>query len=161
MFAEPCDFNADGYCNAIDIDRIWSALGTENDRLNLDPTTPDISHEDLIAWLADAGVENTNAPYAVGDVDLDGNVNAADLNVLALNWQRAGNVGWADGDLNSDNKVDVADLNELAANWRYGAEAAASTVPEPTTFFMLVHVIISVFLIQRILFGQHLFVVRN
>lgn len=62
-----------------------------------------------------------------GDANLDGTVDALDLNALALSWR--GEAGWHGGDFTADGLVDAADLNLLAVNWRH---AAASPVPEPS-----------------------------
>jgi len=51
-----------------------------------------------------------------GDANLDGLVDASDLNVLGLNWLTSGN-GWADGDFNGDGLVDSSDLNDIVLNW--------------------------------------------
>jgi hypothetical protein len=54
-----------------------------------------------------------------GDANLDGQVNVADLGMLASNWQRAGR-NWSDGDFDYSSSVDVADLGLLASNWQAG-----------------------------------------
>ena len=58
----------------------------------------------------------TTAP---GDANLDFQVDARDLNTVALNWQQAGD-GWGAGDFNQDGFVDAGDLNLLALNWQSG-----------------------------------------
>ena len=81
---------------------------------------------DLRIW-----VENLAGTW-FGDANLDGSVNATDLNALALSW-RTNTTSWAHGDFTADGKVDAADLNALALNWRRGVVAAPSVaaVPEP------------------------------
>ena len=56
-----------------------------------------------------------------GDVGGDGRVDAADLNALALDWQKM-DVGLGGADFNGDGKVDAADLNALAINWQTSIE---------------------------------------
>ena len=51
-----------------------------------------------------------------GDANLDGSVNAADMNVIGLNWQDFVD-SWGQGDLNGDGFVDAVDLNLLGMNW--------------------------------------------
>ncbi len=71
-------------------------------------------------------------PGIPGDANLDGRVDAADLNILGLNW-RGTDKTWAEGDFTRDGNVDAADLNELALNWRSGVAAqalAAKGAPE-------------------------------
>jgi hypothetical protein len=57
------------------------------------------------------------ATALAGDANLDGEVNIADLGILAANWQQ-GNMNWLAADFNGDGVVDVADLGILAANWQ-------------------------------------------
>ena len=84
----------------------------------------------------------TTAP---GDANLDFKVDAADLNTLALNWQKSIR-GWGKADFNNDGVVNAVDLNLLALNWQRGvaqpttlsfddafAQALAAAVPEPGT----------------------------
>ena len=83
-------------------------------------------------WLVDAGTkENRGIPYVLGDSDLDGDVDAADLNMVGVNWQRADAASWAQADFNGDKVVDAADLNSLAINWLSGVLGSAAAVPEP------------------------------
>lgn len=60
-----------------------------------------------------------------GDANGDGRVDAADLNMLALNW-RSTDKTWALGDFTGDGLVNAADLNLLALNWQSGVEAQAA-----------------------------------
>jgi hypothetical protein len=87
--------------------------------LSRDGTVDDV---DLARWLSEAAFHNgfTEA-YLPGDANLDGFVNAADLNALALNWRNSVS-GWSVGDFNADSHVDAADLNLLALNWRRSSQ---------------------------------------
>ena len=68
----------------------------------------------------------------MGDANLDGRVDAQDLNVLGINWRRTGDcLRWSNGDFNSDRFVDAADLNVVGINWRKGVAAAARTPRAP------------------------------
>lgn len=69
-----------------------------------------------------------------GDANLDGQVTAADLNALAINWQSEGK--WESGDFDASGFVDAVDLNLLAMNWQN--QPAAAPVPEPTSLWHLV-----------------------
>jgi hypothetical protein len=86
----------------------------------------------------------------LGDSDLDGDVDVADLGKLATSWQSA-NV-WSGGDFDYNGAVDVNDLGKLATNWQAGvgnplgpslAEAlaavglASAAVPEPAGLGLL------------------------
>ena len=83
--------------------------------------------------------------YMVGDANKDGVVDISDLTVLSANWEDASeDKTWEQGDFDGDKYVDISDLTVLSGNWTPGgssfAEALASigTVPEPTTFAMLI-----------------------
>lgn len=80
----------------------------------------------------------------LGDTDLNGQVDVADLGALATKWQQTGT--WIDGDFDYNGTIDVNDLGLLATNWQDGvgnplgpslAEALAGlglpqvSVPEP------------------------------
>jgi hypothetical protein len=70
-----------------------------------------------------------------GDVNGDGRVDVADLNIVGINWQM-GDKTRAEGDVTGDGLVNVADLNIVGINWQTGVAAAAS-VPEPGTCSLL------------------------
>jgi hypothetical protein len=53
----------------------------------------------------------------LGDANLDGICNYADLNVLGVHWLQSGIETWADGDLNGDGVVDAEDMNLISINW--------------------------------------------
>lgn len=136
FFAQPCDFNSDGFCDQQDLDRLSAAAGTTDASLNLDNSEPPlITEADIEAW------HNLSDPIP-GDTDYDGDVDSADLNNLAGNWQINANprngllklTSWEGGDLNVDGHVDAADLNLLGQNWLRGVEPAGAPVPEPTGF---------------------------
>lgn len=68
-----------------------------------------------------------------GDVNDDGSVNSADLDVVRGNWGQTvppGDSG--QGDLSGDGIVNSADLDIIRANWG----AVLSAVPEPSTLFL-------------------------
>lgn len=88
-----------------------------------------------------AGDRVTVTVARLGDANLDGSVDALDLDRLRLAWLADGQ-GWATGDLNGDGTVDAADLQYLADNWDAGPlsaqqvsalAASFNVVPEPTT----------------------------
>lgn len=57
---------------------------------------------------------------SAGDVNLDENVDARDLNQIGRFWGWQDDVNWRRGDLTGDGRVDSADLNQLALNWKRG-----------------------------------------
>ena len=76
-----------------------------------------------------------------GDANNDGKVDGSDVTILAGNWQYGvtgtANATWQMGDFNGDGKIDGSDVTILAGNWQYGVEVMLNTVPEPSTFALL------------------------
>ena len=69
---------------------------------------------------------------------MNGVVDAADLNAMALNWRQDVAL-WSGGDFTADGVVDSADLNALALNWRHSIPMASSftaPVPEPSALLL-------------------------
>ena len=130
-----CDLDESGSCGVDDVDLLLGALGTEDAIFDLDGSAGPIDRDDLFIWLISAGNELVGHPLAVGDTNLDGRVDAADLNTIALNWQAMDAESWAQGDFNGDGDVDAGDLNSLALNWQSGVDlGAGAPVPEPSAF---------------------------
>jgi uncharacterized lipoprotein YddW (UPF0748 family) len=61
----------------------------------------------------------------LGDANLDGRVDIADLGILAANWQQSGRF-WHHGDFSYTGTVDIADLGILAGNWQAGVSGGSS-----------------------------------
>lgn len=55
-----------------------------------------------------------------GDANLEGQVNVADLGILATNYGPTSGATWATGDFNGDGQVNVSDLGLLATNYGLG-----------------------------------------
>lgn len=128
----PGDFNADKLLSVEDVDLLTAEINAESPRLwfdvNGDGTT---NSDDREFWITD--LKET----FIGDANLDGHVDATDLNALALSWRVDDVTSWGNGDFNGDGSVNATDLNALALNWRSeGASAAA--VPEPSSGSLLV-----------------------
>jgi autotransporter-associated beta strand protein len=72
-----------------------------------------------LGWIDDTANSQVIVGYTYyGDLNLDGQVDVADLGTLATNWQSSGN--WGQGDFTYDGVINVADLGELATNWQQG-----------------------------------------
>jgi PEP-CTERM motif len=75
----------------------------------------------------------------VGDLDGDGFVGIADLNIVLGNWNQT--VAPGDpllGDPTGDGFVGIEDLNEVLGNWNAGTPPPpGAAVPEPTTLMLL------------------------
>ena len=129
------DFDADGDVDGGDVDSLVGEIvaGTNTDRFDL-TGNGFVNRADLDRWLADAATANGFAArYLLGDADLDGSVNASDLDALGQNWLGHPNT-WQLGDFNADGTVNAGDLNEIGQNWLASIPVAASpeSVPEPS-----------------------------
>ena len=140
-----CDFNGDEFCDTADIDLMFAAgdlaagLAVPPADAVLDLNADGVVNTlDIDQWLSSAATENgLAAPYLKGDANLDGIVDASDLNALALSWQGSEKV-WSDGDFTGEGTANAADLNLLGINWRQSIPmAAAASVPEPTGLTLL------------------------
>ena len=118
------DVDIDGNVAATDIDTLFANLGSTDPLYDLD--------EDGDADSADVDrLVGTYLDTFYGDANLDGRVDAADLNQVGINWQSS-DADWAKGDFTGDRNVNAADLNVLGLNWQNGVAAATAAVPEPT-----------------------------
>lgn len=119
------DLNGDSYVDQSDIDALHRAINS--DAMDLFYDLDDNMKVDAsdVAFL----VENILGTV-VGDANLDGNVDALDLNVLGVNWQRADGTGWSTGDFNGDGVVEEVDLNQIDRHW--GRVGMAWRAPLPT-----------------------------
>ncbi|GAB4111815.1 MAG: hypothetical protein Kow00105_20360 [Phycisphaeraceae bacterium] len=99
---------------------------------SVDPqSTDDImyGHTSIIAIAVD-----TIARVSVldGDLDGDGFVGIADLNIVLGNWNQTVAAGdWLSGDPSGDGFVGIEDLNTVLGNWNAGTPPADLPVPEP------------------------------
>ena len=135
-----CDFDADGDCDTADVDSLTSVgnlvVGVvEGFDAQFDLTADSqVNGSDLSEWLRLAGEKNGFAgPLLPGDANLDGTVNATDLNLAGINWLRGAQ--WSGGDFNGDGQVNASDLNLLGVNWLQTvppATAIPAAVPEPS-----------------------------
>jgi hypothetical protein len=135
------DFNNDSNVDILDIDSLVGEIvaGT-NDAVFDFSGEGTVDDADLTQWLSEAATHNGfSEAYLHGDSNLDGSVDATDLNNLALNW-RKDVARWSAGDFKPDGVVDSGDLNELALNWHQAistASTANSPVPEPSALFLM------------------------
>jgi predicted outer membrane repeat protein len=126
----PVDFNDDGQLDCADVDALVDAIVKANNPPAFDFTGDDIVNQgDLDVWLSLAGLENlpSHVAHVPGDVNLDGMVDAIDLNLVGLNWLQDV-TGWCSGDLTSDGVVDARDLNKLGLNWLQDVSSEAVAV---------------------------------
>jgi hypothetical protein len=138
------DFSGDGNVDVLDVDSLVGEIvsGTNGGIFDLTGEGT-VDESDLAEWLSAAATHNGfSEAYLHGDSNLDGSVDATDLNNLALNWRKDEDVAlWSAGDFKPNGVVDSGDLNELALNWRQAirtASTANSPVPEPSASFLMV-----------------------
>jgi hypothetical protein len=90
------------------------------------PETQQLVHEiiwDVVSHHADTGV-------VAGDLDGDGFVGIADLNVVLGLWNQTVPIT-TPADVNGDGFIGIEDLNEVLGNWNAGTPPV--TTPEPAT----------------------------
>jgi autotransporter-associated beta strand protein len=139
---------------------------------NLAPNVPTVitSDANLAMGYGDAGSGNYEIRATLlGDSDLDGRVNVADLANLAGNFGKTAGQIWISGDFDYNGNVNVADLADLAGNFGKSlgvgsdagsASAAASpaaaaavasgaAVPEPASFGVLGGFVSAALLLRR------------
>ena len=133
------DFDGDGAVDSSDIDLLMNGIADGANAISFDLNGDGaVDDGDRDAWLVQASIKNGfAAPLLVGDSNLDGVVNASDLNTMALNWRQDVN-DWTSGNFTGAS-VDAADLNALALNWRRSnamASSATPAVPEPSAWLL-------------------------
>ena len=150
-----CDFNFDQLCDAVDLDNLGTDIiaGTNAPEFDLNSDgVVDLTDQDI--WKDLAATANGFAePYLDGDANLDGVVNAADLNVVGTNWLSNSNVNpWTHGDSNADGSTNASDLNLLGISWHKQVASAASegrAVPEPSAAILLLSAALASLLVRR------------
>lgn len=75
----------------------------------------------------------TGAPQIDGDLDGDGFVGIADLNIVLGAWNQAVPPGNPLADPSGDGFVGISDLNIVLGNWNAGVPPVSNLVPEPGT----------------------------
>ena len=110
----PCDFDSNGNCSVSDLNvLLYEGFASQDPKFDLDGSaTVDLGDRD--AFFRQVG----SLP---GDLNFDGIVDAADLNMLGVNWLN--NVSsYANGDVNGDGRIDASDLNEVGLWWQKTAD---------------------------------------
>ena len=136
-----CDFDRDDACTIVDLDGLVGEIVSGTNALVFDLNSDgQVDIGDLSQWLSDAASWNgLGVAYQIGDANLDGAVDAIDLNRLAIHWQQT-EPSWSGGDFNADGIVGARDLNQMALNWQQAivlAAARSEPVPEPSAIFLV------------------------
>ena len=127
------DFDFDGDVDADDIDLLCAAVRAASTDPVFDLDNDGDLDEDDFVTMVETCVETTvGRGSAVGDFNLDGEINITDLQLMKASFGLTG-VGFADGNANCDLVVDVTDLQVLKANFGF----VAGAVPEPATLTLL------------------------
>ena len=132
-FPNSFDLNSDGEYDVHDLDLLTTGIHSATDFSEYDLNGDGIlSESDVAIWRKVAATRNGfPRPYPIGDLNLDGQVNASDLSRLGVNWQRS-IPGWSNGDLVFDGEINLLDLNELGQHWLEAVPHSSTTaVPEP------------------------------
>ncbi len=127
-----CDFSGSGHCDIADLDLLlYEGISTQSVVFDLN-NDDGVDIADRNEWLHLVGT-------VPGDANLDGMVDASDLNSLGTNWRRTDATSAAQGDFNGDGDVDATDLNDVGNYWQFGVPAAAAqaAVPEPSSLGLL------------------------
>ena len=154
FFAEPfgvCDFDGDGLCDASDVDALVTEIAMGGSQSSFDLNSDGVvDRGDLTDWRRNAATQNgLDEPYLLGDANLDGIVDAADLNRLALNWNQDV-TGWSAGDFTADGTIGPADLNVVGLNWQQSnLPPQPSAVPEPRAKTLTLVVLLACFTKRR------------
>ena len=113
------DFDGNSSMDAADADALALAIVLGENNPDFDLTSDRVVNEqDLDRWRVLAGAANlsSGSAYPRGDANLDGRVNAMDLNVVGAHWLQR-DTSFSGGDLNADGIVDVIDLNRVGSRW--------------------------------------------
>ena len=118
------DYDGDGVVGCRDIallqDSVRDGRGDLDFDVNGDTT---IDQADVVAWID--GI----ARSLPGDANLDGIVDAMDLNQIGVNWRKQDtDLHWCDGNFNRDTIIDAVDLNTLAVHWQQTRLARVTAV---------------------------------
>ena len=104
-----------------------------------------LTEQEILDIFGGADILGGGGPSQPGDLDGDGFVNSADLDMVRGNWGSTVEPN-SNGDADGDGFVSSADLDIVRANWGAGPAAA---VPEPATLAMLFGAIAGLSLIRR------------
>lgn len=141
---EACDLNADGACDAVDIDGFQAYLSNDRPFFLRNNSAYDLNSDDEID-AADLRQLLDLMDVVPGDTDLDGFVDMADFLTLSAHFGEEG--GWESGDFNSSGRVDFRDFLYLSSN--FGAITIPVAVPEPAQDLFLLFVAIACWHLRR------------
>lgn len=151
-----CDFDKDSDCDIVDLDAIFQ-VGPISNGIPIIPGSNDdfdlngngsIGIDDRNLWFADAASFNGfSAPYQLGDLDLNREIDSSDLGLLLNNFTADTGVYYSAGDIDGSGDVDSTDLGLLLNN--FGPAASNAAVPEPSSLGLILLAICGVLLKVR------------
>ena len=137
------DYSGDGSLDVTDLNRLTSEIrsGSTHRQYDLDESgTVDLADRDY--WVTD--LRST----WIGDANLDGEFNSTDfVEVFQASKYETGEVaGWHEGDWNGDERFDSTDFIAAFQDGGYetGTRMAVASVPEPSSFVLLILGLLSV-----------------
>ena len=126
------DFSDDRKLSVDDLDQLITemAIGAGDTRFDLNGNRVLENFDVLLLLRRIATQDGRDESYIFGDINLDGTVDAQDLNQVGLHWTQQV-TGWSKGDVVPDGVIDAKDLNVLGQVWlQSNSSAAISNVPE-------------------------------
>ncbi|MCH8042376.1 MAG: choice-of-anchor B family protein [Planctomycetes bacterium] len=138
------DVNLDFQFDVRDVDALLGEINQPSGKAIFDLDDDGLIDRQDLAFLVREVLDTE-----LGDANLDGRVDEADLEIMRANWKAEG-VGWSQADFTGDGLVNIADLTTVAQFWQFGAAdpaaspldveaflAGAEQVPEPSTAGLL------------------------
>ena len=119
------DLTGDGIVDVHDIDTLTIAVASGRTQSAYDITGDGTVDAADISQLA------TTIGILPGDANLDGIINANDLNAVGRHWLQSNCVDWSRGEFTGDGIVDVADLKVIGLRWLQAATPRAATAALP------------------------------
>ena len=111
-----------------------------------------VSYASGSAYLDNISIEVINKDW-IGDANLDGEFNSADLVKVfqAAKYETGEVAAWSQGDWNADRIFDSSDLIAAFQDGGYemGPKAAVAAVPEPSTVAMVMPLLVGLLTIAR------------
>lgn len=154
-FSPPGDFDDDGDLDVNDIDILVQAISEGAFDEELDLSGNDLlNSRDIDEWRKLAGAANGfSESILLGDTNIDGRVDSADLNVVGVHWEQRGTSGWSVGDFYGDGDTDSEDLNLIGVHWGESLSLAgplpSQSVPEPSKTQWLLPIILVILAANR------------